>query len=46
MTMDEIEKRAIEETLKATGYDKQKTAQTLEIGLRTLYRKMKAYGIT
>ncbi len=43
MTMDEIEKRAIEETLKATGYDKQRTAQILGIGLRTLYRKMKQY---
>ncbi len=43
MTMAEIEKRAIEETLKATGYDKQRTAQILEIGLRTLYRKMKQY---
>ena len=35
MTMKEIEKRAIEETLKATGYDKQRTAEILEIGLRT-----------
>jgi two-component system response regulator HydG len=43
MTMEEIEKRAIEETLKATGYDKQRTAQILDIGLRTLYRKMKRY---
>ncbi len=43
MTMQEIEIRAIEETLKATGYDKQRTAQILEIGLRTLYRKMKQY---
>jgi len=45
MTMAEIEKRAIEETLKATGFDKQKTAEILEIGLRTLYRKMKSYEI-
>ncbi len=45
MTMEEIEKRAIEETLKATGFDKQKTAQILGIGLRTLYRKAKQYGI-
>jgi len=46
MTMSEIEQRAIEETLKATGYDKQKTAEILEIGLRTLYRKMKQYEIS
>jgi two-component system response regulator HydG len=45
MTMKEVEKRAIEETLKATGYDKQRTAQILEIGLRSLYRKVKQYGI-
>jgi len=45
MTMKEIEQRAIEETLKATGYDKQRTAQILEIGLRSLYRKVKQYEI-
>jgi DNA-binding NtrC family response regulator len=45
MTMKEVEKRAIEETLKATGYDKQRTAQILDIGLRSLYRKVKQYGI-
>ena len=45
MTMEEIEKRAIEETLKATGYDKQRTAQILGIGLRSLYRKVKQYEI-
>jgi two-component system nitrogen regulation response regulator NtrX len=46
MTMTEVEKVAIEETLKATGYDKQRTAEMLEIGLRTLYRKMKQYEIS
>jgi len=45
MTMREIEKRAIEETLKATGYEKQRTAEILDIGLRTLYRKVKQYEI-
>jgi transcriptional regulator with PAS, ATPase and Fis domain len=45
MTMNEIEKRVIEETLKAFGYDKQKTARALDIGLRTLYRKVKEYDI-
>jgi DNA-binding NtrC family response regulator len=45
MTMEEIEKRAIEETLKATGYDKQRAAQILGIGLRSLYRKVKQYEI-
>jgi DNA-binding NtrC family response regulator len=45
ITMEEVEKIAIEETLKAVGYDKQQAAETLGIGLRTLYRKMKEYDI-
>ena len=45
MTMQEVEKMALEETLKSVGYDKQKTAEILGIGLRTLYRKMKEYDI-
>ena len=45
MTLTEIEKRAIEATLRSTGYDKQKTAKILGMGLRTLYRKQKEYGL-
>jgi DNA-binding NtrC family response regulator len=45
MTMKEIEKRAIEETLKAAGYDKQRAAKILDIGLRSLYRKVKQFEI-
>ena len=45
MTIEEIERRAIEATLRATGHDKQKTAKMLGIGLRTLYRKQKEYGL-
>jgi DNA-binding NtrC family response regulator len=45
MTMQEVEKVALEETLKSVGYDKQKAAEILGIGLRTLYRKMKEYDI-
>jgi two-component system, NtrC family, response regulator AtoC len=45
MTMREVERRVIEETLKACGHDKQKTARSLDIGLRTLYRKMKEYEV-
>ncbi len=45
MTMDEVERHFIEENLKAFGHDKQKTARALGIALRTLYRKMKEYGI-
>jgi transcriptional regulator with PAS, ATPase and Fis domain len=45
MTMDEIEKIAIEQTLRSVGYDKQKAADILGIGLRTLYRKQKRYQL-
>jgi DNA-binding NtrC family response regulator len=45
MTMEEIEKIAIEHTLRSVGYDKQKAAETLGIGLRTLYRKQKRYRL-
>lgn len=43
--MDEIERVAIEETLKLTGYNKERAAKTLGIGLRTLYRKIKEYDL-
>lgn len=43
MTMSEIERRAIEETLRVCGGDKPACARMLGIGLRTLYRKLKQY---
>ncbi|MFP4501235.1 MAG: sigma-54-dependent transcriptional regulator [Candidatus Hydrogenedentota bacterium] len=43
MTMHAIERAAIEHTLRACNYDKEACARTLGIGLRTLYRKLKAY---
>lgn len=45
MTMEEIEKIAIEHTLRSVGYDKQKASEILGIGLRTLYRKQKRYRL-
>ncbi len=45
ISMAEVERIAIEKTLQSTGYDKEKTAETLKIGLRTLYRKLKEYGL-
>ncbi|MDA0337255.1 MAG: sigma-54 dependent transcriptional regulator [bacterium] len=45
MTMRQIEKLAITETLKAVNYDRRKAAAMLEIGLSTLYRKEKEYGL-
>lgn len=44
-TMAAIERIAIEETLKLSGYNKERTAKTLGIGLRTLYRKLKEYDL-
>jgi transcriptional regulator with PAS, ATPase and Fis domain len=44
-TMREVERIVIEETMKVTGFDKALCANTLGIGLRTLYRKLKEYDI-
>jgi len=44
-TMMEIERIAIQETLKTSAYNKERCAKTLGIGLRTLYRKLAEYGI-
>jgi two-component system response regulator HydG len=41
--MAEVERWAIEETLKLTGGNREQAAQTLGIGSRTLYRKIKEY---
>ena len=45
MSMQEIERAAIEATMRTVAYDKQKAAKMLGIGLRTLYRKLKEYGL-
>lgn len=44
MSMAEIEQMAIAETLKAVGDDRRRAAEVLQIGLSTLYRKVKQYG--
>lgn len=44
-TMEQLEKQAIESALLETGGNKSRAAKILGIGLRTLYRKMKKYGI-
>ncbi len=41
--MDEIERQAILETLERTGGHRGEAAKALEIGLRTLQRKLKDY---
>jgi DNA-binding NtrC family response regulator len=44
-TMAEIEKKAIEAALRETRGNRRKAAELLEIGERTLYRKLKAFHI-
>jgi DNA-binding NtrC family response regulator len=43
MTMDELERQAIEATLRVTGGNRTKAAEQLGISLRTLQRKLKEY---
>jgi two-component system response regulator HydG len=42
-TMDQIERWAIEETLKLTAGNREEAAKVLDIGARTLYRKLDKY---
>lgn len=44
-SMDEVERIVIGETLRHCGWNKELTAKTLGIGLRTLYRKIKEYEL-
>ncbi len=44
--MEEVEKNLIVKMLQKTGYNKKRTAELLNIGRKTLYRKLKKYGIT
>ncbi len=43
--LEQLEKRAIRETLRLTGGNREHTAKLLGIGERTLYRKLKDYGL-
>lgn len=45
MSLGEIEKQAIIDTLKKTNNNRQQAADILGIGERTLYRKIKEYGL-
>lgn len=44
-TIDQLEKRAIRETLLLTGGNREQAAKLLGMGERTLYRKLKKYGL-
>jgi two-component system response regulator HydG len=43
--LDKLEKEAIRQTLAMTSGNRELTAQMLGIGERTLYRKLKEYGL-
>ena len=43
--LDRLEKEAIRQTLQMTGGNREQTATLLGIGERTLYRKLKEYGL-
>jgi DNA-binding NtrC family response regulator len=45
MTLKEVERIVIQETLARHGWNRVETARVLGIGLRTLYRKIKEYGL-
>jgi len=45
MRMEEVERAAIEAALRDTRGNRRRAAETLGIGERTLYRKLKEYGI-
>jgi len=45
VSLDELEKQAIMDTLAKTGGNREKTAKILGIGERTLYRKIKEYNL-
>jgi two-component system response regulator HydG len=45
LTLSELEKQAIIDALARTGNNREKTAQILGIGERTLYRKIKEYNL-
>jgi DNA-binding NtrC family response regulator len=45
MSMSDVERAAIDAALRATHGNRRKAAETLGIGERTLYRKLKEYAI-
>jgi two-component system response regulator HydG len=45
VSLDELERKAIEETLAKTNGNREKAAKILGIGERTLYRKIKEYNL-
>ncbi|MGB9598093.1 MAG: helix-turn-helix domain-containing protein, partial [Candidatus Poribacteria bacterium] len=46
MSIDNLEKEAIKKALMSTNGNKTQAAEILGMGLRTLHRKIKKYGLT
>jgi len=44
-SLEQLEKRAIRETLRLTGGNREQAAKLLGVGERTLYRKLREYGL-
>jgi two-component system response regulator HydG len=45
MSLDDVEREVIKQTLDATGGNRKEAAERLKIGERTLYRKIERYGL-
>lgn len=45
MTMEDLEREAIRAALESVGGNRRKASELLEIGERTLYRKIKKFGL-
>ena len=45
-SLEEVERIFIAETLKLTGGNREQAAELLGIGERTLYRKIKEFGLS
>ena len=46
VTLEDVERRAIARTLEAVDGNRKEAAAQLGIGLRTLYDKLKRYGLS
>jgi two-component system response regulator HydG len=46
VSLEQLEREAIRSTLKMTSGNREQAAKILGIGERTLYRKIKEYGLT
>ena len=45
MSLEEVEKFYVQRTLELTGGNREEASRILQIGERTLYRKLEKYGL-